>query len=91
LIAPFETIPKQTYSEQCGDSTRLPVVMIGCVCARDVFRLSDWRFKPTMRPPVEGIFATYLIETPLPVEKAAATLAGEQSSGTGSPNAGKNR
>ena len=35
-----------------------------------------------MRPSVERIFATYLIETPLAVEKAAATLAGEQSSGT---------
>jgi len=32
--------------------------------------------------PVERIKATYLIETPLPVEKAAAALAGEQSSGT---------
>ncbi len=31
---------------------------------------------------MERIFATYRIETPLPVEKAAATLAGEQSSGT---------
>ena len=31
---------------------------------------------------VERIFATYLIETPLAVEQAAATLAGEQSSGT---------
>ncbi len=31
---------------------------------------------------MERIFATYLIETPLAVEKAAATLAGEQSSGT---------
>jgi ribulose-bisphosphate carboxylase large chain len=31
---------------------------------------------------VERICATYLIETPLAVEKAAATLAGEQSSGT---------
>src|SRR5690348_17466603 len=31
---------------------------------------------------MERIFATYLIETPLPVEKAAASLAGEQSSGT---------
>jgi len=31
---------------------------------------------------MERIFATYLIETPLPLEKAAATLAGEQSSGT---------
>jgi len=31
---------------------------------------------------VERIFATYLIETPLAVEKAAAVLAGEQSSGT---------
>ena len=31
---------------------------------------------------MERIFATYLIETPLPVEKAAAVLAGEQSSGT---------
>jgi ribulose-bisphosphate carboxylase large chain len=31
---------------------------------------------------VERIFATYLIETPLAVEKAAASLAGEQSSGT---------
>ena len=35
-----------------------------------------------MRPSVERIQATYLIETPLPVEQAAATLAGEQSSGT---------
>ncbi|HEY7088794.1 MAG TPA: ribulose-bisphosphate carboxylase large subunit family protein [Tepidisphaeraceae bacterium] len=32
--------------------------------------------------PAERILATYLIETPLPVEKAAAVLAGEQSSGT---------
>jgi ribulose-bisphosphate carboxylase large chain len=32
--------------------------------------------------PAERIFATYLIETPLAVEKAAAVLAGEQSSGT---------
>jgi len=31
---------------------------------------------------MERIFATYLIETPLPVEQAAAALAGEQSSGT---------
>lgn len=31
---------------------------------------------------MERIFATYLIETPLAVEKAAAALAGEQSSGT---------
>jgi ribulose-bisphosphate carboxylase large chain len=31
---------------------------------------------------MEHIFATYLIETPLPVAKAAAVLAGEQSSGT---------
>jgi len=31
---------------------------------------------------MERIFATYLIETPLAVEKAAAILAGEQSSGT---------
>ncbi|HEY5344786.1 MAG TPA: ribulose-bisphosphate carboxylase large subunit family protein [Verrucomicrobiae bacterium] len=31
---------------------------------------------------MERIFATYFIETPLAVEKAAATLAGEQSSGT---------
>lgn len=31
---------------------------------------------------MERITATYLIETALPVEKAAATLAGEQSSGT---------
>lgn len=31
---------------------------------------------------MELIFATYLIETPLAVEKAAAVLAGEQSSGT---------
>jgi ribulose-bisphosphate carboxylase large chain len=35
-----------------------------------------------MPPPVERIVATYFIETPLAVEKAAATLAGEQSSGT---------
>jgi len=33
-------------------------------------------------PRMERIFATYFIETPLAVEKAAATLAGEQSSGT---------
>ncbi|NOS69102.1 MAG: ribulose 1,5-bisphosphate carboxylase, partial [Verrucomicrobia bacterium] len=31
---------------------------------------------------MERIFATYLIETPLAVENAAASLAGEQSSGT---------
>ena len=31
---------------------------------------------------MDRVTATYLIETPLPVEKAAATLAGEQSSGT---------
>ena len=31
---------------------------------------------------MERIQATYLIETPLAVEQAAATLAGEQSSGT---------
>lgn len=31
---------------------------------------------------MERISATYLIETPMPVEKAAAVLAGEQSSGT---------
>jgi len=31
---------------------------------------------------MERIFATYQIETPLPLEKAAAVLAGEQSSGT---------
>lgn len=31
---------------------------------------------------MERVVATYLIETPHPVEKAAATLAGEQSSGT---------
>jgi len=31
---------------------------------------------------MERVFATYHIETPLPVEKAAAVLAGEQSSGT---------
>jgi len=35
-----------------------------------------------MPTPVERIFATYFIETPLAVEQAAATLAGEQSSGT---------
>jgi hypothetical protein len=35
-----------------------------------------------MRLSVERIQATYLIETPLAVEQAAATLAGEQSSGT---------
>ena len=40
------------------------------------------RLKPTMRLSVERIQATYLIETPLAVEQAAATLAGEQSSGT---------
>src|SRR5579862_1711846 len=32
--------------------------------------------------PSDRIVATYKIETPLPVEKAAAVLAGEQSSGT---------
>src|SRR5260221_5371087 len=31
---------------------------------------------------MERVFATYLVETPLPVPKAAETLAGEQSSGT---------
>src|SRR5579859_3288669 len=31
---------------------------------------------------MDRISATYLIETPLPVELAAASLAGEQSSGT---------
>src|SRR5262245_49412271 len=31
---------------------------------------------------MERLFAIYLIETPLAVEKAAAVLAGEQSSGT---------
>ena len=31
---------------------------------------------------MERVFATYLIETPMAVEKAAAVLAGEQSSGT---------
>ena len=31
---------------------------------------------------MERLYATYLIETPLAVEKAAAVLAGEQSSGT---------
>jgi len=31
---------------------------------------------------MERLFATYLVETPLAVEKAAAVLAGEQSSGT---------
>ena len=35
-----------------------------------------------MPAPVERIVATYLIETPLAVEKAAVTLASEQSSGT---------
>lgn len=35
-----------------------------------------------MPPPVERIVATYFIETPFAVEKAAAILAGEQSSGT---------
>ena len=34
------------------------------------------------RAAMERIFATYFIETPLAVEQAAATLAGEQSSGT---------
>ena len=37
---------------------------------------------PGVNAHVERIAATYLIETPLAVEKAAATLAGEQSSGT---------
>ena len=31
---------------------------------------------------VERVVAHYLVETPLPVEQAAAALAGEQSSGT---------
>src|SRR5437660_8678422 len=31
---------------------------------------------------MERLFATYFVETPLAVEKAAASLAGEQSSGT---------
>src|SRR3954454_16118491 len=42
------------------------------------------RYKaPTLTPDdMERISATYRIETPMAVEKAAATLAGEQSSGT---------
>jgi ribulose-bisphosphate carboxylase large chain len=44
--------------------------------------LSTLLFKPTMLAPVERIQATFFIETPLAVEKAAAALAGEQSSGT---------
>jgi ribulose-bisphosphate carboxylase large chain len=35
-----------------------------------------------MRRSVERILATYLVETPMAVEDAAAALAGEQSSGT---------
>lgn len=35
-----------------------------------------------MPAPVERIVASYFIETPLAIEQAAATLAGEQSSGT---------
>lgn len=42
-----------------------------------------------MPAPVERIVATYFIETPQPVEKAAATLAGEQSSGTFVPVPGE--
>jgi ribulose-bisphosphate carboxylase large chain len=42
-----------------------------------------------MNPPVERIQATYFIETPLPVDQAAATLAGEQSSGTFVPVPGE--
>src|SRR5688572_19662399 len=39
-------------------------------------------FADTMLRLMERIFATYLVETPLAVEIAAAVLAGEQSSGT---------
>jgi ribulose-bisphosphate carboxylase large chain len=42
-----------------------------------------------MNSPVERIQATYFIETPLPVDQAAATLAGEQSSGTFVPVPGE--
>jgi ribulose-bisphosphate carboxylase large chain len=35
-----------------------------------------------LRMPAERIVATYRVETPLPLEQAAAALAGEQSSGT---------
>jgi ribulose-bisphosphate carboxylase large chain len=42
-----------------------------------------------MRPSVERIQATYLIETPLALETAAAALAGEQSSGTFVPVPGE--
>lgn len=38
---------------------------------------------------MERVTATYLIETPLPVDQAAATLAGEQSSGTFVPVPGE--
>jgi ribulose-bisphosphate carboxylase large chain len=38
---------------------------------------------------MERIAATYLIETPMPIDKAAATLAGEQSSGTFVPVPGE--
>ncbi len=38
---------------------------------------------------MERISATYLIETPLAVEQAAAVLAGEQSSGTFVPVPGE--
>ena len=35
-----------------------------------------------LKAPLDRIVATYLIETPLPIDQAAAVLAGEQSSGT---------
>ena len=34
----------------------------------------------------ERVVATYLVETPHPLEHAAAVIAGEQSSGTSSPS-----
>ncbi len=46
------------------------------------FTLSPAAGETTMPPSVERIQATYFIETPLAVAQAAATLAGEQSSGT---------
>src|SRR5689334_17424959 len=43
---------------------------------------SSLRSEERQAPKMERISATYLIETPMPVEKAAAVLADEQSSGT---------
>jgi ribulose-bisphosphate carboxylase large chain len=70
-----------TTAQSCG----IESAQIGKVSAvfDDASGLDSLTENRTLKPPrMERIFATYYIETPLAVEKAAATLAGEQSSGT---------